>query len=66
MHFVNNGTILLIASVPALRAWFEAGGEAPPWLLLPPAVLSVALGVRLLTGERTGSDPTTHEQSSTG
>ena len=66
MHFVNNGTILLIASVPALRTWFEAGGEAPPWLLLPPALLSVALGVRLLTGERTGSDPAPHEQTSTG
>ena len=52
MHLLNNGTILLIASVPALRAWFEAGGDTPPWLLLPPAVAFLALGMRLLREER--------------
>ena len=50
MHFVNNGAIVLIASSPGLRAWFESGGEAPPWLLLPPAVVSMTVGVRLLRG----------------
>ncbi len=54
MHFVNNGSIVLIASIPALRAWLEGGGEAPPWVLLPPALLAVAVGVKLLSG---GSDP---------
>ena len=48
MHFVNNGSIVLMASIPALRAWLEDGGEAPPWVLLPPALLAVAMGVRLL------------------
>jgi sodium transport system permease protein len=51
MHFVNNGSIVLIASVPALRAWLEDGGEAPPWVLLAPALLALLVGVRLLGGE---------------
>ena len=55
MHFVNNGSIVLIASVPALRAWLEDGGEAPPWVLLAPALLAVALGIRLLRSESVGS-----------
>ena len=50
MHFVNNGSIVLMASIPALRAWLEDGGEAPPWVLLPPALLAVAMGVRLMGG----------------
>ena len=57
MHFVNNGAIVLIVSVPALRAWFEAGGDAPPWLLLPPAVISMGLGVRLLRDGENKGDP---------
>ena len=48
MHFVNNGSIVLMASIPALRAWLEDGGEAPPWVLLAPALLAVAMGIRLL------------------
>ena len=60
MHFVNNGSIVLIASVPALRAWFETAGDAPPWILLPPAVLCIGLGLRLLptlpaSGEELGA-----------
>ena len=51
MHFVNNGSIVLIASIPALRAWLEGGGGAPPWVLLAPALLAVAVGVRLLSGK---------------
>ena len=50
MHFVNNGSIVLMASIPTLRAWLEDGGEAPPWVLLPLALLAVAMGVRLLGG----------------
>ena len=50
MHFVNNGSIVLMASIPTLRAWLEDGGEAPPWVLLAPALLAVAMGVRLLEG----------------
>ena len=48
MHFVNNGSIVLVASVPALRAWLEGGGDAPPWVLLPLALLAVTGGLRLL------------------
>lgn len=48
MHFVNNGSIVLITSVPALRAWLEGGGDAPPWVLLPLALLAVTGGLRLL------------------
>ncbi|MEE8384323.1 MAG: ABC transporter permease subunit/CPBP intramembrane protease, partial [Dehalococcoidia bacterium] len=48
MHFLNNGSIVLMASVPALRAWLEDGGEAPPWVLLAPALLALAMGVKLL------------------
>lgn len=55
MHFVNNGSIVLMASVPALRAWLEDGGEAPPWVLLAPALLAIAVGVRLLGGESLAS-----------
>ena len=58
MHFVNNGSIVLIASIPALRAWLEDAGEAPPWVLLAPALLAVAVGVRLLSGR---SDAATAE-----
>ena len=48
MHFVNNGSIVLITSVPALRAWLEGGGDGPPWVLLPLALLAVTGGLRLL------------------
>ena len=52
MHFVNNGSIVVMASIPALREWLEGGGEAPPWMLFAPALLAVVLGVRLLGGGR--------------
>ena len=58
MHFVNNGSIVLIASVPALRAWLEDSGEAPPWVLLAPALLAVAVGARLIGDESVGSRAT--------
>ena len=51
MHFVNNGSIVLMASIPTLRAWLEEGGEAPPWILLAPALLAFAVGVWLLSGK---------------
>ena len=55
MHFINNGSIVLIASVPALRAWLEGGGEAAPWVLMAPALLAVTVGVRLLGRESVAS-----------
>ena len=66
MHFVNNGSIVLMASIPALRAWFENGGEAPPWLLLAPAVAAVAMGNRLLGGLSGHSSTTAHVADSSG
>jgi sodium transport system permease protein len=53
MHFLNNGSIVVMAAIPALRAWLEDGGDAPPWVILAPALLAVGLGVRLISG---GSD----------
>ena len=51
MHFVNNGSIVLIASIPALRTWLESGGQAPPLVLLAPASVAVVVGVRMLSAE---------------
>ncbi len=56
MHFVNNGSIVLIASVPDLRAWFETAGDGPPWILLPPAVLAIVLGFHLMPPLRVGRE----------
>jgi hypothetical protein len=55
MHFVNNGSIVVMASILALRAWLEDGGEAPPWALPAPALLAVAMGVRLPRGQSDAS-----------
>jgi membrane protease YdiL (CAAX protease family) len=50
MHFLNNGAIVLLASVPALRQMI-GGPEAPPPLwLIPAAALSLAVGLRVLSG----------------
>jgi hypothetical protein len=43
MHFVNNGSIVVMAPILALRTWLEDGGEAPPWVLPAPALLAVAM-----------------------
>ena len=56
MHFVNNGSIVLIASVPDHRAWFETAGDGPPWILLPPAVLAIVLGFHLMPPLRVGRE----------
>ena len=57
LHALQNfGQVMVFSTVPALRAWLEDGGEAPPWVLLAPALLAVAAGVRLLGGgESVGS-----------
>ncbi len=48
MHFLNNGTILVLAYVPALRASFSDPEAPPPLWLIPAAVLALAAGVRIL------------------
>ncbi len=48
MHFLNNGTIVLLASTPALREAFSDPEAPPPIWLLPIAAAALAAGVRLL------------------
>ena len=48
MHFLNNGTIVLLASIPALRAALSDPEAAPPLWLAPIAVVAFAAGVHLL------------------
>jgi len=48
MHFLNNGTILVLASVPALRASFADPEAPPPLWLIPLAVLALVGGVWIL------------------
>ncbi len=48
MHFLNNGTILILASVPALRASFSDPKAPPPLWLLPLAGLALIAGVAIL------------------
>ena len=60
MHLLNNGTIVLLASVPTLREMFANPNAPPPLWLLPVAVLSLVAGVRVLSGGRfrAGGEPT--------
>lgn len=48
MHFLNNGTIVLLASVPALREMLADPNAPPPLWLLPVAAVALVLGVRVL------------------
>jgi len=60
MHLLNNGTIVLLASVPTLREMFADPNAPPPLWLLPVAALSLVAGVRVLSGGRfrTDGEPT--------
>jgi sodium transport system permease protein len=48
MHFVNNGTAVLLVSTPALRARVVTPEGEPSWLLVALAPLLMAAGVWLL------------------
>ncbi len=50
MHFMNNGTIVLMIAFPALAEWIGGGGTdtRPPFILLIPALLLASVGVTLL------------------
>jgi membrane protease YdiL (CAAX protease family) len=50
MHFLNNGAIVLLASVPALRQMIGGPDAPPPLWLIPAAALSRAVGLRVLSG----------------
>ncbi len=56
MHLLNNGTIVLLASVPALREMFANPNAPPPLWLLPVAALSLVAGVRVLSSGRLRTD----------
>ncbi len=48
MHFLNNGTILLVASIPVLRSALSNPNAPPPWWLVLVAVVALAAGVTIL------------------
>jgi membrane protease YdiL (CAAX protease family) len=51
LHFLNNGTILLLTVLPATRDLASDPEQDPPLLLLPVALLLLWSGARLLRGE---------------
>ena len=65
MHFVNNASIVVLASVPSLRELLSDPEAPPPLWLVPFAVVALTLGVRALRAE--GADaayPTRNEGES--
>lgn len=48
MHLLNNGTIVILASSPALASLFADPEAPPPLWLVPVAAVLFALGVRIL------------------
>jgi sodium transport system permease protein len=48
MHFLNNGTIVVLASTPAFQELFADPEAPPPLWLVPVGVVIFATGVRLL------------------
>ena len=48
MHLLNNGTIVVLASIPALQELFSDPDRPPPLWLVPVALVIFAAGVRLL------------------
>ena len=51
MHFLNNGTIVVLASTPSLREAFSDPEAPPPLWLVPLGVITAAVGVRILSSE---------------
>jgi membrane protease YdiL (CAAX protease family) len=51
LHFVNNAAILSLTALPMTRERIASPEEAPPFLLLPIALLALAWGVRMLHRE---------------
>ena len=48
MHLLNTGTIVVLASAPALRSYFADPEAPPPLWLVPVAVALFAAGLRIL------------------
>jgi sodium transport system permease protein len=63
MHFLNNGTIVILASSPALREAFSDPEAPPPFWLVPLGAVVFAIGARLLLNhsppDAGGPDPRT-------
>jgi sodium transport system permease protein len=56
MHFANNGSIVVLAAIPWAREWMGGPDFRPPLALMVPAVVSFALGARLILNARAASD----------
>jgi sodium transport system permease protein len=66
MHFLNNGAIVVLASIPALRETFADPEAPPPFWLVPIALIAFAVGARWLNTNVTpdsGSNTFPHEES---
>jgi membrane protease YdiL (CAAX protease family) len=50
MHFLNNGSIVLLASVPVLHQVFTTPDAPPPIWLIPMAVIFLVVGLQILDG----------------
>jgi membrane protease YdiL (CAAX protease family) len=48
MHFINNGSIVVLSAFPWILERFSDPGQGPPLWLLPPAVASILAGGFLL------------------
>ena len=48
MHFLNNGSIVAMTSIPALRESLSDPDAPPPLWLIPLGVVTLAAGMRLL------------------
>lgn len=57
MHFVNNGSIVILATTPWILEGFSDPERNPPLWLLVPAALSLAAGAYLLEAGRKGGEP---------
>jgi sodium transport system permease protein len=65
MHFLNNATIVVLASTPALQEALADPDTPPPLWLVPVGAVVFALGARLLLNQtppdRGGFEPSTEE-----
>ena len=59
MHFLNNGTIVVLASTPGLQDAFSDPEAPPPLWLVPLAIVTFAVGARILLTLRPPQDATT-------
>jgi sodium transport system permease protein len=67
MHLLNNGTIVLLASLPALQALISDPEAPPPLWLMPLAAMSIYGGVRILASlpeMGDGGQPLTYSEDS--